>query len=275
MQSQSISAMQSPLGQMSVHQSRGTVSASAASLIEQIRQCRTNAHVDAVLKRIYRAAYDGAITEAEAHALTLRVNAMRPAYAHAAREARRQQVEISRQFKRGRQGSPDRQASRQRRRTWGGSSALPPELRAAFTEGQRAVMAVVVDLSKARGFCDAPIDRIAAIAGVCRTTARDAMHEARRLGLISITLRPMKGMSKNLTNIVKVVARAWVRWIERTKTTVRAIGSKTSKMLTAKEKSINRYGHYSDDGACGKPLPVPIVGGVGDGGQVCWAERGR
>lgn len=272
---QSISALQSPLGQISVHPVQSAPSPQASSLVEQIRQCRTNEHVNSVIKRIYRAAGDGTISEVEANALTLRANGMRPAYAHAAREARRQQIELSRQFKRGRQGSPDRQASRQRRRTWGGSSALPPELRAAFTEGQRAVMAVVVDLSKARGFCDAPIDRIAAIAGVCRTTARDAMHEARRLGLISITERPMKGLSKNLTNIVKVVARAWVRWIERTKTTVRAIGSKTSKMLTAKERNINKYGYYSDEVTCGKPLPVPIPGGVGAGGKGCMAKRGR
>lgn len=271
---QSISALQSPLGQSSVHPVQSAPSPQASSLVEQIRQCRTNEHVNSVIKRIYRAAGDGTISEVEAHALTLRANGMRPAYAHAAREARRQQIELSRQFKRGRQGSPDRQASRQRRRTWGGSSALPPELRAAFTEGQRAVMAVIVDLSKGRGFCDAPIDRIAAIAGVCRTTARDALHEARRLGLITLTERPLRGR-KSLTNLVKVVARAWLRWIERAKKTVGSIGSKTAKMLTAKEIYSNKYGHYSDVEDCGKPSPVPINGGVGACGHDRLAKRGR
>src|SRR5258707_183171 len=66
--------------------------------------------------------------------------------------------------------SPDRQASIERRRCWGGSSALPPTLRQHYTEGERAGLSVVVMEVKDKGICDAPIDRMAAHAGICRTT---------------------------------------------------------------------------------------------------------
>lgn len=126
---------------------------------------------------------------------------------------------------RGRQASPDRAASRARKRMLGGSNALPKGLSKLFPEGTRAVLAVVASEIKRDGFCTAPIDRIAAIAGVCRTTVQTALHEARRLGLIAITARPRKGR-KNLTNVIEIVSREWQRWIDRGIAMARAIGSK-------------------------------------------------
>jgi hypothetical protein len=75
----------------------------------------------------------------------------------------------------------------------GGSSALPDNLRHHYTEGQRAVLCIIAGEIKRCGVCDFPIDKIAALAGVCRTTVQTTMHEARRLGHIKITERPIPG----------------------------------------------------------------------------------
>ena len=105
----------------------------------------------------------------------------------------------SRFVSRQRPRSADRKASRDRRRMFGGSSALPPNLRAFYTEGQRAVLCIAAQEVKEAQ----PIFQLrppAALAGVCRTTVQNALHEARRLGHVAITERPQRGR-KNLTNI--------------------------------------------------------------------------
>jgi hypothetical protein len=121
---------------------------------------------------------------------------------------------ISRFTPRQRQRSPDRKASRDRRRTLGSSSSMPPDLRALFTEGQRAVLAIIAGEVKHHGTCDLPYDAIAAKAGVCRTTVQTTTHEARRLSLINITERPRPGR-KNLTNVIRIMSREWLAWLER------------------------------------------------------------
>ncbi len=68
--------------------------------------------------------------------------------------------------------SPDREASRARRRKLGGSSALSPDIRHHYTEGQRAVLCVISGEVKRHGFCDFPIDKIGSIAGVGRPPLR-------------------------------------------------------------------------------------------------------
>jgi hypothetical protein len=130
----------------------------------------------------------------------------------------------SRLCSRQRPRSPDRKASRDRRRMLGGSSALPPNLRHHYTEGQRAVLCVIAGEVKRHGVCDWPIDKIAAHAGVCRTTVQTTEHEARRLGHVRITERPRPGR-KNLPNVVEVISREWSVWIKRGPSAARSIGS--------------------------------------------------
>lgn len=129
--------------------------------------------------------------------------------------------------------SPDRLASRQRRRKLGGSGCMPDTLRAHFTEGERAVLAVVAGEVKHHGVCDLPIDKIAALAGVCRTSVQNALHEARLLGLIAIRGRPRRG-AKNLTNLIEILSPEWRAWLKRGPAAHWPIGSKaadTSKIL--------------------------------------------
>jgi len=141
--------------------------------------------------------------------------------------------------------SSDRKASRDRRRTLGSSSSMPPGLRADFTEGQRAVLAIVCGEAKHHGICDLPYDKIAALAGVCRTTVQTALHEARRLGLINIMERPRPGR-KNLTNVIRIVSREWFAWLKRGPAAHRpssyglpvgGIGSKSPKVVSPTEST--------------------------------------
>lgn len=138
---------------------------------------------------------------------------------------------LNRVIPRQRQRSPDREASRHRRRTLGGSSSLPDTLRHHYTEGQRAVLCIVAGEVKRTGVCDFPIDKIAALAGVCRTTVQTTMHEARRLGHIKITERPLPGR-KSLPNIVEVVSREWLAWLKRGPSGPRCIGSNSLKIVS-------------------------------------------
>ncbi|MEJ1937728.1 hypothetical protein WDZ92_46645, partial [Nostoc sp. NIES-2111] len=127
--------------------------------------------------------------------------------------------------------SPDRQASRDRRRRLGGSSALPDKLRHHYTEGQRAVLCIIAGEVKHHGVCDLPIDKIAALAGVCRTAVQTTLHEARRLRHIRITERPVRGR-KHLPNLVEIASPEWRTWLKRGPTAHRPIGSKSVKMVS-------------------------------------------
>src|SRR5262245_31152744 len=121
---------------------------------------------------------------------------------------------VSRFTARQRPCSSDRKASRDRRRTLGSSSSMPPAARAQFAEGQRAALAIVGGEVKHHGACDLPYDKIAALAGVCRTTVQTTIHEARRLSLINDLERPLPGR-KNLTNVIRIVSREWLSWLTR------------------------------------------------------------
>ena len=109
----------------------------------------------------------------------------------------------------------------QRRRKWSGGSSMPAELRGYYSEAERAVLCVIADRCKHKGFCDLCLDEIARIAGVGRTSVQNAIRKARskELGHISVRERPQRS-GKNLTNIIKIISRSWRDWI------LRAIGFK-------------------------------------------------
>ena len=58
------------------------------------------------------------------------------------------------------------------------------------------------------------LGEIAARAGVCVTTARNALRTAAREGLVTIEER-RRDKRPNLANVVRVVSREWKTWIER------------------------------------------------------------
>jgi hypothetical protein len=122
------------------------------------------------------------------------------------------------------QRSPDRQRSIERRRRLAASGPMPPALAACFTVSEQAVMRIVADEIRVHGCCYRHIDSIAARAGVGRSTVKNAVRQARRLGLLHVQERRRAGGLKSLTNIVKIVSREWLLWINRgPKATVKKI----------------------------------------------------
>jgi hypothetical protein len=209
----------------------------AAAVYFEISAASVPEQLDGIAARLWQRFGAGDIAEAEAEFLSAAVEGRRPVSANRARAA-------SAAFKpstplprlgsrfppRQRPRSPDRQASRDRRRRLGGSSCLPDTLRHHYTEGQRAVLCIIAGEVKARGVCDLPIDKIAALAGVCRTTVQTALQEARRLGHLKITSRPVVGR-KNLTNLVEIASAEWRMWIKRGSPAHRLIGSKPANLV--------------------------------------------
>ena len=134
--------------------------------------------------------------------------------------------------------SPDREASRTRRRKWCGG--LPVALRSLYTEGERAVLAVIADQVKKHGCCDLAIDAIAALAGVGRTTVQNTLRAAQKKehGHIRVQQRPRPGR-KNLTNLITIISKSWLGWLKR------SIGFKASNPSKTEEKDSSRS-EYAD-----------------------------
>ena len=66
---------------------------------------------------------------------------------------------------------------------------MPPAIAARFTMGEAAAIGVVVAEIAKHGRCELPIDAVAARAGVCATVVRNALRQARTLGLLHVEER--------------------------------------------------------------------------------------
>jgi hypothetical protein len=90
--------------------------------------------------------------------------------------------------------------------------AIASRFAAHFTQGEQAALAVVAREFQARQVCVLPIDAVAALAGACRSTVKNALREARKLGLIEVRERRIPGR-KSLTNVVRVIDARWLGWL--------------------------------------------------------------
>jgi hypothetical protein len=217
---------------------RTLASAAATTIYDAINQAGTVEQLDQLARLLWQGYGEGAISDDDATFLGSCIDRRRApgraspvGHLKAVGAARLASRLGSRFTPRQRPRSPDRQASRERRRRLGGSSALPDTLRHHYTEGQRAVLCIVAGEVKHHGICDLPIDKIAALAGVCRTTVQTTMHEARRLGHIKITERPVPGR-KSLPNIVEITSAEWRAWIKRGPSAHRPIGSNSLNLVS-------------------------------------------
>jgi hypothetical protein len=219
----------------------GSNNPSVIVLYESINACQNPDQLDAMARLIWERYGAAAVNDDEASYLASCIERRRPLSRRTSTgkfaTIGKMNGRISRFLPRQRQRSPDRRASRDRRRMLGGSSALPDNLRHHYTEGQRSVLCIVAGEIKRQGVCDMPIDKIAALAGVCRTTVQTAMHEARRLHHIKITERPLPGR-KSLPNIVEIISREWLTWIKRGPSSAHGIGSNPLNLVST-TKSIN------------------------------------
>lgn len=112
------------------------------------------------------------------------------------------------------QRSPDRARSIARRRQLASASPLPPSLAPRFTCGELAALAVIGSQVADHGACDRSIPELAARAGVSASTVRNAVREARRLGLVTVEER-RQHCAPNLANVVRIVSAEWLAWIAR------------------------------------------------------------
>lgn len=110
--------------------------------------------------------------------------------------------------------TPDRIASRDRRRLLACSGPMPPALAARFTVGQLAVLRVIGDEVARNGACGLCVDTIAARAGVCRRLAQAAVRLAEGDGLIVVQERRHQGR-KNDPNVIRIISREWQLWMRR------------------------------------------------------------
>ena len=162
---------------------------------------------------IWRAYGAGAIGETDAQALAEAV------------EARKRVPTVPTQPRR--VGSrPRAPESLERRRRWVASGWVPPTIACRFTAGELSALSVVAAQVAKHGRCDLALDHIAALAGVGRTTVRNALGEARRLGFLTVEVRRLRAF-RNDTNVIRIVASAWQSWISmRRSTPGQGVGAK-------------------------------------------------
>ena len=179
---------------------------------------RTLARVDELAKTVWQAFASGAVDEAEATRLAEMVEgqrrAIRPRDVVAVRAPAVSRTGSIFGPKRPSPVSPDRQASMARRRRLAASGPMPPALAAGFTCGELAALRIVADEVRAKGVCGAFLGEIAARAGVSVSTARNAIRQAARTGLLTIEERRRDGR-KNDSNLVRIVSREWLAWLSR------------------------------------------------------------
>jgi hypothetical protein len=173
-------------------------------------------HLDELCRRVWAALADGKLTEDEAQTLD-----------EMARDRRHPQRPAPPPR------SPDRQRSLERRRRLSAAGMMPPALALKFTVGERAALYVVATEVSRRGRCDLYVDQIAAFAGVSRSTTKNALRVAKRLGMIEVD--PWKQAPDwNGPNRVRIVSKEWLAWLAhgRQKMTV--------KNLTTTPKPVER-----------------------------------
>ena len=90
---------------------------------------------------------------------------------------------------------------------------MPAKIAASFTMAELAVLTVIGRQCQRAGVCVLPVDAIAALAGCSRTTVKNAMRQAKLLGLFLVKERRIPGR-KSLTNIVTIISKEWLGWLK-------------------------------------------------------------
>src|SRR4051812_23479729 len=174
--------------------------------VEQLRravEASPRAELPAVSALLWKAYAAGTVSESDAADLSALIEA-RKAAGSAPRVSPRRLV-----------GSrPRTPASIERRRRWAASGTLPPALACCFTAAETAVLAVIAAEALKHGRCTLVLDHIAALAGVSRTTVKNALREARALGLIRIEERRVSAW-RNAPNVVTIISREWSAWLDK------------------------------------------------------------
>ena len=108
---------------------------------------------------------------------------------------------------------PRSSASLERRRAWTGSGWMPPAIAARFTMGEAAAIGVIVAEIAKHGRCELYINGIAGKAGVCPSTVRNALRQAKGLGLLHVDTRRV-ARDRCLSNVVTIISRELDLWVQ-------------------------------------------------------------
>jgi len=223
------------------------------------------AALPAVTAALWRAYGEGKVTEAEAESLSGLIEARTDAPA-----TRRLSPSAPASSNLGgispaqdRTGSPKRaggsrprtDASMERRRRWAASGRLPPGLAARFTLAEQAVLALVAAESARRKDCRLSIENMAALTGLCRSTVKNAIREARQLGLVTVEERQVTGF-RNDTNVIRIISPEWQAWIR--------LARKGGSITAAPSRREGYHSHTSQGGGVktvtSTPTEVPDLG---------------
>jgi hypothetical protein len=154
----------------------------------------------AVSQLLWRAYAAGSVTEAQASELSDLI------------ETRKALPASGKPVQRRVGSRPHTPASMARRRSWAAAGRLPPQIASRFTLAEQAVLAVVALEVVKQGSCRLAIDHIAALAGVGRSTVKNALREAHGHGLVRIEERRLTGF-RNDTNVVTILSAEWTSWL--------------------------------------------------------------
>ena len=172
-------------------------------IAEQIRRAipaTPKANLRELAGAVWKAFGAGLVDEAEAQSLAEAIEARKVIPAPASPAPRRV-------------GSrPRSPASMERRRRQAASGWLPPQVASRFTLAESAVLAVVAAEVARRGLCRLTQGHIAALAGVCRSTVKTALREARAAGLLSIEEWRITAW-RNAPNTVRLLSPEWRTWL--------------------------------------------------------------
>lgn len=175
---------------------------------------RTLAQMDELSRQVWQAHAGGAVGDDEAQGLAERLHARRTSIRAGIVPVGIPAGRASLFPPRRRPTSPNRVASRDRRRLLACSGPMPPALAARFTTGQLAVLHIVAAEVTAKGVCGLCVDAIAARAGVCRRLAQGAIRLAEGDGLLTIEERRHEGR-RNSPNLIRLISREWQAWTKR------------------------------------------------------------
>src|SRR5918995_1562114 len=107
---------------------------------------------------------------------------------------------------------PRSPASMERRRRWASSGHLPPQVASRFTLAEQAVLAVVAVEVRRHGASTLTIGHIAALAGCCPQTVRNALREAVALGFVRVEERKVTAW-RNHPNRITITSPEWSAWL--------------------------------------------------------------
>lgn len=179
------------------------------NLLSRLLAAGTNQQVDECAKAAWILNGEGLIADEEMAYLAPVIDHQRKSIA--------ERMRVAREAARVRHCRPaiplqKRAASWLRRRSLAKDCIIPTCLAQAFTVSKLAVLSVIASAVMDRGQSTMSLPEIAARAGVGCTTARYAIRDAARRGLISVSENRINGFW-NRPNTIRIVCGRWLRWL--------------------------------------------------------------